>query len=40
MTLFDERVIVDLMDTLNWSTERIATELTNSALYAPGRRGS
>ncbi len=39
-TLFDERVIVDLMDSLNWSTDRIAAELTNSALSALGRRGS
>ncbi|MDT0310138.1 TetR/AcrR family transcriptional regulator [Streptomyces sp. DSM 44917] len=37
-TLFDERVVVDLMDSLHWSTDRIAAELTRSALGALGRR--
>ncbi|MFC7310746.1 TetR/AcrR family transcriptional regulator [Streptomyces monticola] len=37
-TLFDERVILDLMDGMHWSTERIAAELTQSALCALGHR--
>jgi AcrR family transcriptional regulator len=31
-TIFDERVIVDLLDTLGWSPERVAGELTAAAL--------
>ncbi|MGX1668055.1 TetR/AcrR family transcriptional regulator [Streptomyces sp. NPDC055400] len=37
-TLFDERVVVDLMDSMNWSIDRIAAELTRSALGALGRQ--
>ncbi|ROO82949.1 TetR family transcriptional regulator [Actinocorallia herbida] len=33
-TLFDERVIVDLLDTLDWPVERVAAELTQTVLSA------
>ena len=34
--VFDERVIVDLLDTLGWPVERVARELTASALRMLG----
>ncbi|MDT3444641.1 TetR/AcrR family transcriptional regulator [Pseudofrankia sp. BMG5.37] len=37
VTVFDERVVVDLHDSLGWPAERIATELTGSVLRALGR---
>jgi AcrR family transcriptional regulator len=37
VTVFDERVVVDLHDSLGWSTGRIATELTGSVLRGFGR---
>ncbi|SNQ45922.1 Regulatory protein TetR [Frankia canadensis] len=36
VTIFDERVVVDLFDTLGWSVEKIAEELTAAALRALG----
>ncbi|ADP80056.1 TetR/AcrR family transcriptional regulator [Pseudofrankia inefficax] len=37
VTVFDERVVVDLHDSLGWPAARIATELTGSILRALGR---
>jgi AcrR family transcriptional regulator len=37
VTVFDERVVVDLHDGLGWSAARIASELTGSVLRALGR---
>jgi AcrR family transcriptional regulator len=37
-TLFDERVMVDLTDSMHWSTDRIAAELTRCTLHALGHR--
>jgi AcrR family transcriptional regulator len=37
VTVFDERVVVDLHDGLGWPAGRIATELTGSVLRAFGR---
>lgn len=36
VTIFDERVVVDLHDTLGWPTEKISRELTTAALRALG----
>jgi AcrR family transcriptional regulator len=37
VTVFDERVVVDLHDSLGWPPARIAAELTGSVLRALGR---
>ncbi|NGN63584.1 TetR/AcrR family transcriptional regulator [Streptomyces sp. A7024] len=39
VTVFDERVMVDLTRTLGWSARRIARELSASLLGALGRQG-
>ncbi|ABW15352.1 putative transcriptional regulator, TetR family [Parafrankia sp. EAN1pec] len=38
-SVFDERVIVDLLDTLGWSVEQVAQKLTASALRMLGYTG-